>query len=802
MNLCSAFTILLSVGLSFSGLATDNNSSMEKQNQRTPEILVDVDFFDHVTVAKHWYNVEFFGPAEIDELFKNCRDSGVSIVYWRALCQVADYPSNLTYTLADIGTIKSSSDTRRSEGAFSARVGIKKKQAENKLMELLGDISSSVGISKDSSGTGISQLVEADEKQHKYVFSGDFSGDGTSVYLAVLDAKSGELLFKSKSIKTEERFQSLNLEFSKAGAFRAALLSEGTDTLSVFIADNISLKNDGGSEMLKNGNMEIPDMLQPYAWDSSGAAFVFMNGDYRAASPEIKKKYLPNAEGWLKLLDRPYARELYKKTMKSCDTLKEAVKCARKYNIKIYAWTDPIDDGRLVLPPLDMWASRFLEEHPEYRLVNKDGRTRWGMLCFGYPEVRKYKTEIIKELLSYGVDGIALKMHYQHNQVWDGNAYDYKDFLYNDVALEEYWKMKGKPEDGVYDVRLLQAIYGDFFVQWLRELRPLIKDSGKRLCLFQQPSKTLDQPASAWRIDPVQIINEQLIDDLLLEPRSIQSYKDQFSRINLNADYLDACRRNNVKIGYDFYLNGLVEQNKKVSDKGPYMKEQLLYIAEEPVDFVGIYECMYIDKLKLWPYVKMFSEEIRSENFKRKNPQDKFVIPDEMKGHFNAGSYKNGTSAFLVKSNRSEKDIHELIDGDFSDGSIQAIQVPFELQIKFKNPETVDALRIYHGNIMYSMNPSGASGIKAFTVEGFSEGKWFTLASPVSDIPRANGEQNILSYNTLIKFPPAKVSAVRIKITESNDTGRRMNTDIIIPEKDRVVYLREVEVFRSQELQH
>ncbi|MCX6993986.1 MAG: hypothetical protein NT011_12705 [Kiritimatiellaeota bacterium] len=762
--------------------------TMDKATALPPEIIIDVDFYDHVIWSPRGLGVEYFGPKEIDDIFKNCKASGVSVVYWRAYCQIANYPSKLTYNIADMEVIRSSPDDRRSEGAFSARVGVK----------------------TTVSGGGIVQDVNAAGKG-KYVFSCDLSADAPGAFPAIINPIDRKIILSGQPVISGKSFQKSELRFEHDGPFAAAVLSKGSANISVFIADNLSLKDSAGKELLENGGMEIPDMLQPVAWKPFNAAFLVLNGDYRAAGPEIKKKYLPNAKASFDQSDRPYERKLFRKTMASCDTLAEAVKSARKYGIRIYAWTDPIDDGRMTLPPSSAWASRFLEEHPEYRLVNKQGRTRWGMLCFGYPEVRRYKTEVVKELLSYGVDGVALKMSYQHNKVWDGNDYDYKDFLYNDIALEEYRRIKGEPADGKYDTLLLRMIYGEFFIQWLRELRPVMEASGKRLCLFQEPSKYLDQGASAWKIDPVKIVNEKLIDDLLLEPRWNEPYKDHFAMLDAVNGYSEACRRNGIKLGYDFWLNSLFNNantNVVDKDKGPYMKAQLLAIAEEPVDFVGIYECIHLDgPRKLWPYVKEFSEALKSPAFKRKNVGAGMPFADAMKGKKNIAAYENGAKAYVAFLDGRKKDALDLIDGDISDSSAyMAEETPFDVEIKFPAPVMVDALRIYTGVVGYSGTPSGESGMASFAAEGFADGKWFPLFKPVADISRINPAEknrakNMVCYNLLYRFQPVALEKVRIRVTGTTDTGRRIRSPDkpIVAEKNRATFIRELEIFKAEQ---
>ena len=172
-----------------------------------------------------------------------------------------------------------------------------------------------------------------------------------------------------------------------------------------------------------------------------------------------------------------------------------------------------------------------------------------------------------------------------------------------------------------------------------------------------------------------------------------------------------------------------------------------------------------------------------------------------MRGRKNAAAYENGGKAAVVLPNGKRKDAQDVIDGDISDGSAYMVRgKPFDMEITFPEPASVDAFRIYHGKVSYAGNPSGESGIKSFSAEGLSNGKWIPLAGPVKDIARVNPvEKNIFSYNILCRFAPVTLEKIRFRITDSNDTGCRTGSGdkAIVPEKDRVVFIREIEVFKN-----
>lgn len=86
------------------------------------------------------------------------------------------------------------------------------------------------------------------------------------------------------------------------------------------------------------------------------------------------------------------------------DSLGEAVKYGRSIGLQIHAWLSINEDDH-------GWGlrSEFSKEHPEFRWKHRDGRWYHSQLSFAFPEVRKYKLALIRELVeNYKLDGIFL----------------------------------------------------------------------------------------------------------------------------------------------------------------------------------------------------------------------------------------------------------------------------------------------------------------------------------------------------------------------------------------------------------
>jgi uncharacterized lipoprotein YddW (UPF0748 family) len=96
--------------------------------------------------------------------------------------------------------------------------------------------------------------------------------------------------------------------------------------------------------------------------------------------------------------------QLYALDYAHFDSLAAAVNYGHKIGLQIHAWVSINEDDH-------GWGiqSEFSKKHQEYRWVHRDGRAYRSQLSFAFPEVRRYKLAILKELLSnYAIDGLFL----------------------------------------------------------------------------------------------------------------------------------------------------------------------------------------------------------------------------------------------------------------------------------------------------------------------------------------------------------------------------------------------------------
>ena len=86
------------------------------------------------------------------------------------------------------------------------------------------------------------------------------------------------------------------------------------------------------------------------------------------------------------------------------DSLAAAVRYGHQIGLQIHVWVSINEDDH-------GWGlqSEYSRKHPEYRWRHRDGRPYYSQLSFAFPQVRKYKLGILKELLGhYPIDGLFL----------------------------------------------------------------------------------------------------------------------------------------------------------------------------------------------------------------------------------------------------------------------------------------------------------------------------------------------------------------------------------------------------------
>ena len=706
-----------------------------------PKLQIDVDFFDNLETVR-----PYCGSNWIDRFFADCKAHGVARVTWRCSAQIANYPTKLNYTVDAVQTIRSAADERRFGGAFASKVGVGRPPPG----KTFGGIRQRI-VPKECGRAGTRP-----SRRREYLFRGMVSSDAlpSGAFLAAIDAASGAVFARSDEVRSFD-MQRLELRFVADRPFDVGVFSAGAeDNIHVFVADALSLRalDAPDEERLANGGMEeIDAFMEPAGWTQDGTCFVTLNGDVMAVPEKERKIRFPNIHGF-DVLNHPY-RERTERIVRAAEdgnSLALAGKAAKKYGIELYAWYDPFDDGRKCLPPVKTWAGKFMEAHPEYRCTDKDGRARWGLLCFACPEVRAHKAAVVRELLSFeGVTGVALKTHYQHNALWGWDSKVQTDCLYHPAILARYHARWGKPKDGAYSSFRLRQLHGEAVMKWLREMRPLFALSGKRLCMFQAPNPFLDRTNTCgWYLPPEKIVQEKLCDDFLIEPRWSGDHVKRFAESTAVNRIVAACRAAGAGVGFDFYYAS-TGWTPEIKDKGTFLVEQVTGLGREDIDYIGLYEeiCLH----NVWPQIGQAAKALASAP----PPTIRSGIPSAATGKLSLATCRDVT---LDDGRGGIGSAVELVCGEDVWDGLYMSPTNAQATIRFTQPIELSEVIIYSGHLSWV----NKCPVEDCTIEGLRGGAWHSLGAMTNANALKGNNQEVPN---VCRFTQQTLEGVRVTVT-------------------------------------
>lgn len=140
--------------------------------------------------------------------------------------------------------------------------------------------------------------------------------------------------------------------------------------------------------------------VEAYCWGIGGSAMYYPT---RIGTLLGEQRVFPRK------LDKAYVDSLHDLVRAGQSPIGMAVQHARRIGTKVYAlYRMNAEYGQ----PYDkLFNSRFWHEHPQYRVVtSQDGLTS-SNLSYAFPEVRKYKLDILREAVeTYDVEGVHLEL--------------------------------------------------------------------------------------------------------------------------------------------------------------------------------------------------------------------------------------------------------------------------------------------------------------------------------------------------------------------------------------------------------
>ena len=113
-----------------------------------------------------------------------------------------------------------------------------------------------------------------------------------------------------------------------------------------------------------------------------------------------------------------------------------------------------------------VFYGRFALEHPEFWERDVDGHASPARLCLAYPEVRRYKLDILREEMDMGMRGVMFDFRRQSGLSSRGG--------YNEVMTEEFRRRHGKePPNDPGEPEWIQ-FRASYVTQFLREVRTVL----------------------------------------------------------------------------------------------------------------------------------------------------------------------------------------------------------------------------------------------------------------------------------------------------------------------------------------
>jgi hypothetical protein len=166
------------------------------------------------------------------------------------------------------------------------------------------------------------------------------------------------------------------------------------------------------------------------------------------------------------------------------------------------------------------WQTTFSRAHPEYAVVDRTGATRqWGVLCFGYPEVREhFRNRITAYLTGYDWDSVFLCLRTQARPATFADQFAFNPPVV--AAMRERCSIDILTQD--FNLAAWRAVQGEFFTAFLRELRTDLRPLGIGLTVGMPLGDNIGPPVGNWEIAWRDWAEEGLVDGIVVDQNSSQ----------------------------------------------------------------------------------------------------------------------------------------------------------------------------------------------------------------------------------------------------------------------------------------
>ena len=216
------------------------------------------------------------------------------------------------------------------------------------------------------------------------------------------------------------------------------------------------------------------------------------------------------------------------------DDFKVVPEIAHKRGMQVFLYVSLFDEGWPLLPKKIRevsyhnrmhcqhvsWQSDFSRANPRYAMVDRTLRKhQWGVLCLGYPEVRKHLIHRYLRLLREGdFDGLFVCLRSQSRPA------DYADeYGFNDPIHQDYLKRYGndiRTED--FDLQLWRDLLGEYLTRFLKDLRKALSTEQTGLAVGIARGSVLGPPMGNTALQWPIWVQEGIIDQLIIDQNSSQ----------------------------------------------------------------------------------------------------------------------------------------------------------------------------------------------------------------------------------------------------------------------------------------
>ena len=160
------------------------------------------------------------------------------------------------------------------------------------------------------------------------------------------------------------------------------------------------------------------------------------------------------------------------------------------------------------------YQSYFSRENPDFLEVDRSGqRPHWGMLCYAYEEVREYRLQVLRDLLTEArPDGLHLCTR---SYVFPAKCGD--QYGFNRPVVDEYRERHGiNILERDFDLESWRKLRGEYLTKFLNEAKQLLQKGRQRLSLALPRGQYMGPPYGNFYLDWQHWVREQVVDELVI----------------------------------------------------------------------------------------------------------------------------------------------------------------------------------------------------------------------------------------------------------------------------------------------